>query len=240
MIWMRLFGWLGKSARWVLSHWLYILVLPAVVALAVAAHKYAALVAPLEVSGEWAVALVILLELEAARHSHREDAELAKQTAEASKEAVIETRRAAEASLFSDLVSEYGSMAMQRAIRSLYRWKEAHPKDFEEQFIALLKDPNPNRERDRLDEYRRYTYRYFHKVKICSQRKLTDIALMGFALNSEIVIEFLTEILEPMQRCHSEVRTRSKQYDRALFDYYRKHYAQYLARPNDATPYSGH
>jgi hypothetical protein len=183
---------------------------------------------PLMTAGEWGIVFVIYLELEAARSAHHADAALADETTQALRDAAIETRRAAEASLLSQLLSEYASVAMQDAMRSLYRWRDDHPGDnFVHQFRILLENRDP--QGDQLDEHRRYTYRYFHKVKLFCDAKLINPELLSFALTNEVVVRFLTDVLEPMHRCHNEVRLRSPmvqaQYDKPLFDFFREHLA---------------
>lgn len=136
----------------------------------------------------------------------------------ASRDVVIQTRRAAQASLLSQLLSEYASARMQKAIRELHRWRRAHPDDFKDRFIALLEKQNP--EGDRLDGHRRYTYRFFHKIRSLCQAGLIEPEWLHFVFTNEVVARFLNEILEPLQEKHNEAIVGIR-YDKELFDYYR-------------------
>jgi hypothetical protein len=143
-----------------------------------------------------------------------------------------ETRRAAQANLLSQLLSEYASPEMQEAIRSLHRWRRAHPHDFVDSFIDLLNRQDPLG--DQLDGYRRYTYRYFHKIRSLCQARLVEPEWIDFAFTNAVVARFLNEVLEPLQKAHNEAIV-NVPYNKGLFDYYRDRFHPPAALKDSAT-----
>jgi hypothetical protein len=148
-----------------------------------------------------------------------------------------ETRRAAQANLLSQLLSEYASPAMQEAIRSLHRWRRAHPHDFVDSFIALLEKQDP--EGDLLDGYRRHSYRYFHKVRLLCDARLIEPEWIDFVFTNEVVARFLNEVLEPMQKAHNEAIVKVDDYDKGLFVYFRNRFHPPPAPVHSASVASG-
>jgi hypothetical protein len=116
-----------------------------------------------------------------------------------------ETRRAAQASLLSQLHSEYASPEMTAAMRELNRWKEDHPTDFAERFVALYKRRDPKG--DELDNYRRLAYRFFEKIRRLMISGLIDPKLIHLVTFARVGGRFLIGVIEPMQKVHGRLIT---------------------------------
>jgi hypothetical protein len=159
--------------------------------------------------GEWAVAYVIYHELGSARE----------QLTEAEK-----NRRLTGA---LELLREYSSPEMTDAMRGLFRWHDRYPDTFAKRFVEEL--TKQTEEGDRLDNWRRYTFRYFQKVLLLSDADLIDPTIIAFTIhNNPRCYGFLNNVLRPLQQEHTHLwPTNEKQEserDAETFDYFRKHY----------------
>lgn len=130
-----------------------------------------------------------------------------------------ETRRAAQASLLSQILSEYASPEMTAAMRGLYRWKEDHPEDFAGRFADLYRNREP--EADALDAHRRYAYRFFDKITRLRESGLIDPKLSDLVAFASVGGRFLLDVLEPLQEAHGREISKVL-YDKKLFDHYRR------------------
>jgi hypothetical protein len=158
----------------------------------------------LAMMGEWGVVYVIYREIGGARELLREE----------------ESGRALTAAL--ELLGEYSSPSMTNAMRELFRWQEDHPKDFAERFVEEL--GKRTAEGDRLDDHRRFAYRYFHKVRVLSEAELINPKVIELSLHDNPrCFRFLQYVLRPIDEAHTKSR-HGFPHDAETFDYYRSRY----------------
>jgi len=112
---------------------------------------------------------------------------------EASQEAANENRRSSQAQLVLQLLQEYASPEMQKAIRIVRNWQ----------------GPSPH---NAADAARRTIVHHFHGIARLAMAGLLDAALVR-VVAKEDEVAFLCERIEPMERALNA------EYDRATFDY---------------------
>jgi hypothetical protein len=139
-----------------------------------------------------------------------------------------ETRRATQAEILSQLLSQYDSGPMPYAMRGLFQWRRDHPTDFVEQFVALyLKGDSKGKE---VDDHRRYAFRYFYKIMHFCKTGLIDADLIDEPFfRNPVAVDLVLNILQPLQKAHSDEVSKTR-YPNEVFDYYRK---RFHPRTND-------
>src|ERR1017187_624031 len=92
-----------------------------------------------------------------------------------------------------ELLAEYSSQRMTEAMRGLFELKDEYHEGFVQQYVNLLN--KRDKKGYELDDYRRYTYRYFQKVHLLSERGLSDPEVISLFLhNNEQCFRFLNNV----------------------------------------------
>ncbi|MDO8495276.1 MAG: hypothetical protein Q7S32_01965 [bacterium] len=133
-------------------------------------------------------------------------------------ESVQATEDAAKRQLVSSLVTEYASPDMGKAMRELHRFSEKCLRSGVSRAAAEFIRQVSEGTGDELDDWRRLTYRYFHKVRLFAEDGVIDSSLLAHIFKP-VAVRFVVEVLQPLTEAHGD-RITGVDYDRATFEFF--------------------
>jgi hypothetical protein len=163
----------------------------------------------LSMLGEWIVAYVIYREVHGARKQLEEDEKARKLTAAL------------------EILGEFSRPEMAEAMRGLFRWQRKEGENFVERFTEEVE--KESQLGDQLDNWHRFTYRYFQKVHLLCEEGLGDSRVVTVTLhNNPTCYKFLNDVLRPLHRAYTALRLNQNEaegeIDPATFDCFLRHY----------------
>jgi len=125
----------------------------------------------------------------------------------------IEANRATRASVWLQVLGEYGSPEILASMKELRAWQQQRPEDFAETFKVLLNKPNRTVDEDRLannlDLDRRRVSQFFRKLEILCQGGILDEGFVGSQWSFS-TYTFISDVVMPMEKAKADALAETK------------------------------